>query len=72
VVNSVPSNVIAAGNPARVLRDLDPESRMRTRGDWFASHDRLSGELAAWDKAVMKGNTTLKWLRYLVFPRKGD
>jgi acetyltransferase-like isoleucine patch superfamily enzyme len=72
VVGSVPANVIAAGNPARVLRDLDPEREMRTRRDWFSGHSHLSGELDAWDKAMLQENTAMKWLRYLIFPRKGD
>lgn len=72
VLSPVPANVIAAGNPARVLRTLDPEREMRTRRDWFDGHSHLSGELDAWDKAALKDNTVLKWLRYLVFPQKGD
>lgn len=72
VVTSIPANVIAAGNPARVLRTLDPEREMRTRRDWFAGHSHLSWELNAWDKAVLKENTVFKWLRYLIFPQKGD
>lgn len=72
VVNSIPANVIAAGNPARVLRELDPEMEMRTRRDWFAGHSHLSRELDAWDQAMLTGNSLIKWLRYLIFPRKGD
>jgi acetyltransferase-like isoleucine patch superfamily enzyme len=72
VVNPVPANAIAAGNPARVLRYLDPEKEMRTRRDWFTSHTNLSAELDAWDYAMLKENTAIKWLRHLVFPRKGD
>lgn len=72
VVNSVPANVIAAGNPARALRALDPERKMRTRRDWFAGHSHLSGELDAWDREILKENTVMKWLRYLIFPKKGD
>jgi acetyltransferase-like isoleucine patch superfamily enzyme len=72
VVNPVPANAIAAGNPARVLRYLDPEKEMRTRRDWFTGHTHLSAELDAWDNAMLKGNTAIKWLRHLVFPRKGD
>jgi acetyltransferase-like isoleucine patch superfamily enzyme len=72
VMHSVPANVIAAGNPARVIRELDPEQEMRTRRDWFSAHTRLSAELAAWDRAMLKDNTLLKWLRYLFFPKKGD
>lgn len=72
VMSSVPANVIVAGNPCRIIRELDPEKEMRTRRDWFAGHTRLSGELAAWDRALLKDNTLMKWLRYLLFPRKGD
>jgi tetrahydrodipicolinate N-succinyltransferase len=72
VMHAIPANVIAAGNPARVIRDLDPEKEMRTRRDWFTDHARLSRELADWDRAVLKNNTLSGWLRYLFFPRKGD
>jgi acetyltransferase-like isoleucine patch superfamily enzyme len=72
VMHSIPANVIAAGNPARVIRELDPEQEMRTRQDWFSAHTRLSAELAAWDRAMLKDNTLLHWLRYLFFPQKGD
>ena len=30
------ANVIAAGNPAKVIKKLDPEEPMRTRGQWYA------------------------------------
>ncbi len=72
VMHSIPANVIAAGNPARVIRELDPEKEIRTRGDWFTEHARLSAELAAWDRAMLKDNTLLNWVRYLIFPQKGD
>ena len=72
VMHDIPANVIAAGNPARVIRELDPEKEMRTRQDWFTDHARLSRELAEWDRALLTGNTLTGWLRYLLFPRKGD
>jgi carbonic anhydrase/acetyltransferase-like protein (isoleucine patch superfamily) len=36
VTRDVPANVIVAGNPAKVVKELDPEREMITRLDYFA------------------------------------
>ncbi|MGD9975905.1 MAG: DapH/DapD/GlmU-related protein [Desulfatirhabdiaceae bacterium] len=72
VTRSIVANVIAAGNPAQTIRGLDADKPVTTRGNWFAAHPNLKHELDQWDRAVMKNNTMLKWLRYLVSPKRGD
>ncbi len=71
VVKDIPANVIAAGNPCRVVRQLDPDKPFRTRGDLFADTERLAA-LDRLDAAIMRPNTTLGWLRTVFFPRVGD
>jgi acetyltransferase-like isoleucine patch superfamily enzyme len=72
VTRPIPAGVIAAGNPARVVRELDPDQVIRTRGQWFRRHPHLAAELEAWDRAVMGNNSIRQWLRYLIRPRIGD
>jgi acetyltransferase-like isoleucine patch superfamily enzyme len=72
VVNSVPPNTIAAGNPARVVKSLDPEKPIITRAEWFSDPDQLFEEIDQWDRAMLRGNTLLGWLRSLLSPAKGD
>ena len=72
VVNSIPANVIAAGNPAKVVKKLDSKEKLTTRSMWFAEPDKLFNELDLWEKAMLEKNTFLHWLRYLFFPKKGD
>jgi len=72
VVKDIPANAIAAGNPARVIKYLDPAKPLRTRGDWLANPAMLAKNFEIIDRAFMKGNTLRGWFRSLLFPRKGD
>jgi len=72
VVEDVPPNVIAAGNPARVVKHLAPEVQITTRAKWFADPDRLSGEIDRLDRLMLQDNSFLHWLRHLFFPAQGD
>ena len=72
VTRSIEPNVIAAGNPAQIVRRLDPDHPMRTRGDWFREHPDLGRELEIWDRCVMQQNSFRGWLRALLFPMRGD
>jgi len=72
VVSSIPANVIAAGNPAKAVKNLDSKEKFITRARWFAEPEKLFKESNLWEKAVLEKNTLLHWLRYLFFPKKGD
>jgi acetyltransferase-like isoleucine patch superfamily enzyme len=72
VVDSIPSNCIAAGNPARIVKHLDPDEIFITRGQWFAKGPGLFYEIDRLDRELLRENTLLHWLRYVFFPAKGD
>ena len=72
VVNSIPANCIAAGNPAQVVRHLDPEEAFTTRKQWFSKISNLNDEIDQLDRELLRHNTLLHWLRYVFFPSKGD
>ena len=72
VVNAIPPNCIAAGNPAQVVKQLDPEQSYTTRQQWFAKGSSLFKEIDQLDRDLLKENTLLHWLRYVFFPSKED
>ena len=72
VVHDIPANVVAAGNPARPVKTLDPQKPFVRRSSWFADPASLRRGIDAFDRAMLGGNTAGKWLRYLITPRRGD
>jgi acetyltransferase-like isoleucine patch superfamily enzyme len=72
VVKDIPPNVVAAGNPAVVLKHLDMDKPMQTREDWFSIIAQLTAEVKENEKNNLKGNTLWGWIRSMVFPLKGD
>jgi acetyltransferase-like isoleucine patch superfamily enzyme len=72
VVDSVPANCVAAGNPARVVKQLDPRETFTTRADFFSDPVKLSRDFIAWEQAMLRGNTLFGWLKHLLFPARGD
>jgi acetyltransferase-like isoleucine patch superfamily enzyme len=72
VVDSIPANAIAAGNPARVVKQLDPTEAITTRAHLFSNPAKLFKDFAQFDQDMLRGNTLRHWLRSLLFPVKGD
>ena len=72
VVDDVPPNSIAVGNPARVVRTLDPDRTLTTRSDWYARHPHFARDMDVLDRASLKQNTLAHWLRHLLFPARGE
>lgn len=68
VVNSVPPNVVVAGNPARVVKPLDSDETFTTRAQWFSDPSRLFEAFDEWDRALLRDNTLLGWLRSIIAP----
>jgi acetyltransferase-like isoleucine patch superfamily enzyme len=72
VVHSIPANCIAAGNPAQVVKHLDPDQSFTTRKQLFFKTADLFAEIDQLDRQLLQENTLLRWLRYLLFPQRGD
>jgi len=72
VRSDIPANCIAAGNPAGIVRKLDPGTAFTTRGDWFADPRQLGRDWNILDRAQLAGNSLFTWLRTLLWPRAGD
>lgn len=72
VVDDVPPNAVAAGNPARVVKTLDPENPFTTRAAWFRDPAALIDRIDSLDRRILSGNSVGHWLRHLVFPAKGE
>ncbi|MCC5887033.1 MAG: acyltransferase [Gammaproteobacteria bacterium] len=73
VTHDVPANVVVAGNPARQVKTLDDADRPRvTRADLFADPVALAEQLDRLERYLLAGNSTLGWLRTLLWPRQGD
>jgi len=71
VTKDVPPDSVVAGNPARVVKALDPAGPWRTRGDYLASPD-LARQVEALDRMMLAPNSTPGWLRALLVPGKTD
>jgi acetyltransferase-like isoleucine patch superfamily enzyme len=72
VPKAIPPNVIAVGNPATVVKTLDPDEKLISRNQLFSDPDKLSEEMDQMDKGMLGENSLLHWLRYLFFPLKKD
>jgi acetyltransferase-like isoleucine patch superfamily enzyme len=72
VVKDIPENAIAAGNPASVIRYLDPDKPVRARSQWMADPAALTHYYNELGRYILKDNTLLGWFRSLLFPQRGD
>lgn len=72
VTSDVPANVVAAGNPAKIIKSLSPDKPIITRKDRFSDTEKMNFALASAEKEVLKGNTFSGWIRSLFFPKKTD
>lgn len=72
VTGDVPPNAIAAGNPARIVRQLDPNEKIITREQWLPAIFRLSKGIDQVERVKYKDNTLLHYLRYLIRPKRED
>jgi acetyltransferase-like isoleucine patch superfamily enzyme len=72
VTQDIPPNVIAAGNPARVVKTLDPGRTLVTRASIFADRAALARQNDQIDRYVLTHNKLSAWLRTKLFPRRGD
>jgi acetyltransferase-like isoleucine patch superfamily enzyme len=72
VTKDVQENVIVAGNPARVVKQLDPDQETFTRADFFADPEKQEEFFDGVDKFTLAQNTFMDWLRTIGFPSTKD
>ena len=68
VTRDVPANVVVAGNPARVVKELDPERDFVTRMDYFANPEELERFFDAINAEVLADNSLWRWLWSVIYP----
>jgi hypothetical protein len=69
VTKDVPPNVIVAGNPARIVKELDANASFRTRTLFYAHPEALAKQFDDIDKFVLGNNGWWHWLKSLVIRR---
>lgn len=79
VTKDIPANCIAAGNPAKVVKTLDPNKRMVTREYLFNPEVRLGKHTRDYnhnqqqlDEFMFAHNTLGGWLKASTFPSVDD
>jgi acetyltransferase-like isoleucine patch superfamily enzyme len=70
VTRDVPANAIAAGNPARVIGEIDPAKPSSRRSDLFAGGRPYEEFKLEYDRGRLAGNSLVGWLRALVLPSR--
>lgn len=68
VTRDVPANVVVAGSPAKVIKELDPERELNTRMDYYADPEGLAQFFEAVDRDVLKDNRFFRWLWSVLYP----
>lgn len=72
VAKDIPDNCVAVGNPAKVVKELDPDIEIVKREKLFENPRELKRYMDNFDRSFLKGNSTLGWLRSILFPKAGD
>jgi acetyltransferase-like isoleucine patch superfamily enzyme len=68
VTRDVPANVVVAGNPARVVKELDPERGFVTRMDYFADPEEMEQFFDLVERDVLGSNSFWQWLLSVIRP----
>ena len=72
VASDIPKNVIAAGNPAVVIKPLEADRKLVTRETLFQNPRELTANMEQIDRYVLSGNFWWGWLRVKLAPKRGD
>lgn len=72
VTTDIPPNVIAAGNPARVVKPLDPTREIVARDAMFEDPAELAMAIDRIDRYTLHHNSIVGWLKTLLFPKRGQ
>ncbi len=72
VTKDIPANAIAAGNPARVIKNINPNQRMLKRELLFSDPEHYFYNQDQLDRYVLAKNSLWNWLRSMVKPNSED
>ena len=70
VVKDVPANVVVGGNPAKIIKDLDSSVEGITRIKLFEDPEGLKNLYDQIDQYTLKNNSSLNYLRSILFKNK--
>ena len=69
MIKDVPPNVIVAGNPAKIVKELDPSEKIVSRADMFSSPKELDDLYLEIDRISLKKNTLFRWIKSKFYPK---
>ncbi len=72
VVEDVPRNTIVGGNPAKIIKEIDPKKRMLTREFLFRNGEDYWKNQEGVEAFLFGNNTLSSWLRYQLKPTTED
>ncbi len=70
VTRDVPANCVVAGNPAKVVKELDKQRAFKKREELFAGSESYDEFLDRYDEFMLASNTFGDWLRSLLMPTR--
>jgi acetyltransferase-like isoleucine patch superfamily enzyme len=70
VVDDIPPNVVVAGNPARVVKQLEPSQSMKTRSQWYRDPEALFQQIDRLDRSILGPNSLRHWIGHLISPKR--
>ena len=70
VVKDVPDNVVVGGNPAKIIKELDPDIEGTTRIKLFEDPEGLKNLYDQIDEYTLKSNTAINYLRSVFLKNK--
>lgn len=72
VVSDIPANVVAAGNPAKVVKQLDPAHTFRKRIDLLGDTKAIDHASNQLQRYLMRHNNLFTWLKAMISPSRHD
>lgn len=72
VTKSIPANVVAAGNPAKIVKTLNPQRKMLTREFLFKNGTHYWQQQEDIDAFFTLNNGNIQWLKTLFKPTHHD